>query len=447
MNIVSKPLLVIGLLLVLASCTPKSGELTKEQMKEDVSYFFKCFTSTHPNPYCRATPKQVYSIKTALLQKIDKGLAKEEFLNELGKLNGLLDGHSYIESPLTDHTEKDTILLPTSVRVNTDLTLSLNDDRLPETNTITSINGTPSRKLIDQLNGMLHADPGVEKKPEIECRFPILLIRAGIRAPYTISIKTTSGDTVLHLKGAAQVAYSKTIRFLRVNSDVPELDSGIFQRSKMAILHFNTCMPKNEDEFKKKIDSFFATIQKQGIKYLFIDNSRNNGGNSSWGVYLLSKINHKEYQYTHWAQIRKSEASERVKRSRADNGLAGTFNRTFSTVTNGFSGKVYMLLSNNTFSSGSDAAWQFRFAKAGKILGEKSGSGNPMYVYPTEFTFPNCQLIFRLSVRKSGYITFRGKKMEFIKEPEPDVPFNINPFKTKYSEQELVELLKLADKR
>ena len=447
MKITLKRLTVLALMLALASCAPKNGELTKAQMREDVAYFFTSFLNTHPNPYCRATPKQVDSIKTALLQKIDKGLPKEEFLNDLGKLNGLLDGHSYIKSPLTDHTDKDTILLPTSVRVNTDLTLSLNDDRLPETNTITSINGIPSRKLITLLNGMLHADPGVVRKPDIECRFPILLIRAGIRAPYTINVKTRAGDTTLHLKGAAQVAYSKTIRFLRVNSNESELDSGIFHRSKIAILYFNTCQPKDKEEFMRKIDSFFTTIQKQGIKCLFIDNSRNNGGSSSWGEYLISKINHGEYHYTHTAKIKESEALKRVKRSRTDNGLAATFNKTFPAVTSGYSGKVYMLLSSCCGSSGSDAAWQFRFAKVGKIIGDKSGSGNPMYVYPAVFTLPNSKVQFGISVREAGYTTDKGKKMTYLKEPEPDVPFNINPFKTSYSEQELLALLRLADKR
>jgi len=36
--------------------------------------------------------------------------------------------------------------------------------------------------------------------------------------------------------------------------------------------------------------------------------------------------------------------------------------------------------------------------------------------------------------------------MVYLKEPEPDVPFNINPFKTSYTEQELLALLRLADK-
>jgi hypothetical protein len=475
MKFSSKRLTVLVLVLAIAGCAPKNGELTKAQMREDVAYFFTSFLKTHPNPYCRATPKQVDSIKTALLQKIDKGLAKEEFLNEVGKLSGLLDGHSYIESPLTDHTDKDTLLLPTSVRVNTDLTLSLIDDKLPATNTITSINGIPSKKIITQLNGMLHADPGVVAKREIEFRFPVLLSRAGFHAPYTINLKTAKGNTTIHLEGAAQVAYSKRIRAHQMNLNEPELGSSIFQRSKIAILYFNTCQPKNEKEFRWKIDSLFAAIQGQGIKYLFIDNSRNNGGSSKWGGYLISKINHEPYKWLFFSnrritkefyddihrqtrQVLKSDSAKHLssktrkairRNTKIPVGgyLAETFNNTFPAVTNGYSGKVYMLVSSESISAGSDAAWSFRLAKAGKILGDKSGSGNPMYVFPAKFTLPNSKFKFGISVRQGGLITFQGKKMVFLKEPEPDVPFNINPFKTSYSEQELLALLRLANKK
>ena len=446
MKISSKLLTVLVLMLALASCAPKNGELTKAQMREDVAYFFTSFLETHPNPYCRATPKQVDSIKTALLQKIDKGLPKEEFLNELGKLNGLLDGHSYIESPLLVTSKNDSLLFPPVVEVNTDRSLSLDGTLLPPGNTITSINGISSYEILKMMGKKVNSDRGVLNKEQIERNFPALLKRCSIHSPFLVKAQTTNGDTSLTIKGCYPTNFSIFHRSLG-SSNYKELDSGIFQHSKIAILYFNTCEPKNAEKFRREIDSFFTTIQKQGIKYLFIDNSRNNGGRSSWGEYLISKINHGKYHYTFRAQIKKSEASDRVKRNRTDNGLAGTFNKTFPSVTNGYSGKVYMLLSNNTFSSGSTTAWQFRFAKVGKILGDKSGSANPMYVYPAEFTLPNSKLNFRISVREGGYVTAQGKKMAYLKEPEPDVPFNINPFKTSYSEQELLALLKLANKQ
>ena len=442
MKISSKLLTVLVLMLALASCAPKNGELTKAQMREDVAYFFTSFLETHPNPYCRATPKQVDSIKTALLQKIDKGLTKEEFLNELGKLNGLLDGHSYIASPLLELTDKDTCFLPPIVQINSDLTLSINNKLLPKENTIVSINGIPSWKLLSMFGKMLNSDPNVVKRTAIEPNFPTLLARSGILSPYTIKVRTCQGDTSMNVKGSQPVTYSREIRSLQGQLNGVGLNSSIYQKSKLAILYFNTCSTNDEAKYKKTIDDFFAAIQKSGIKYLFIDNSRNDGGSSKWGVYLISKINHIKYQPSFYARIKESKASKTINIKES----IGLLRNTVPAVTNGFNGKVYMLLSRHCFSAGSDAAWYFRFAKVGKIFGEKSGSSNPMYVCSAEFTFPNCKLNFRLSVREGGYISFQDKKMVFLKEPEPDVPFNINPFKTSYTEQELLALLRLADK-
>jgi hypothetical protein len=480
MKISSKLLTVLVLMLALASCAPKNGELTKAQMKEDVTYFFTCFLDTHPNPYCRATPKQMDSIKTVLLQKIDKGLSKDEFLNELGKLNGLLDGHSHIEGPFLATRKSDTLLLPPIVRVNSNLTLSINSTVLPATNTVTSINGYPSTKLIGMMNHVLNADPAVVSKADIERFFPILLVRLGIQPPYAIRVRLAHADTTFTFKGYRydpdeQEKLFRQSRNIPLNDNKVEVGYDIYPKSSIAVVYFNTCKPKNHNAFKSKIDDIFHDLKSKKIRTLFIDDSRNEGGSSCWGEYLISKLNHKEFKHYHYSYInvtpvtyralvnltdqvlksesRKHPSKEAMKFINENRKLkVGTVHIDTSTttgpaVTNGFNGKVYMLLSRNSFSAGSAAAWTFRLAKVGKILGEKSGSGNPMYVYSAEFTFPNSKVKFRLSVRKGGYVTFEGKKMVFLKEPEPDVPFNINPFKTSYSEQELLALLKLADKR
>jgi hypothetical protein len=480
MKISPKYLTVLVLVLAIAGCAPKNGELTKAQMREDVAYFFKCFLTTHPNPYCRATPKQVDSIKTALLQKIDKGLAKEEFLNEVGKLSGLLDGHSTIDASLLGVRKSDTLLLPPVVRVNSNHTLSINSTVLPATNTVTSINGYHANKLIGMMNQVLNADPGIVSRVNIEKFFPTLLTHLGIQPPYTIRARLPHGDTTFIIKGYRygpneQENLFRQCRNIPLNDKEEEGGCDIYPKSSIAVVYFNTCNPKNYDSFKAKIDSIFIEIEKRNIKHLFIDNSRNGGGSDIWGRYLVGKLNHRACTYSIYSHINvtpttykalmnitakflktgtgkhpSKEVSEAVKEYRQLK--VGTVHIDSSTaripaVTNGYNGKVYMLVSSESISAGSDAAWTFRLAKVGKILGEKSGSGNPMYVYPAEFTFPNCKLSFRLSVRKSGYVTFQGKKMAFLKEPEPDVPFNINPFKTSYGEQELLELLRLANRK
>ncbi|WP_320051811.1 S41 family peptidase [uncultured Acetobacteroides sp.] len=474
MKISLKRLTVLALMLALASCAPKNSELTKAQMREDVSYFFTSFLNTHPNPYCRATPRQVDSIKTSLLHKIDDGLTKDEFLNELGKLNGLLDGHSHIDSPSLKFTQKDTLVLPPVVQINSDLSLSLDDTQLPVRNTITSINGIPSSKLLDVMSRMISSDPGVCGKVEIEKDFSVLLKRCGLLSPYHVKVRTPSGDTSLTIKGTYP---SSNSIFHRSSGELPRKEFGctIYPKSSIGIIYFNTCKPANAEIFKRQIESSFIELKRKNIKHLIIDNSRNEGGDDNFGAYLISKVNHGPYRKTVFVngrmskeeysdiqrkirQVLKSDSANHLSSKTrnaikkctkipAGGHLTDTIFQHTPAVTDGYSGKVYMLVSNRTFSSGSNTAWFFRLAKAGKILGEKSGSANPKYVYPAKFTLPNSKVKFGISVRQGGYVTFEGKKMVYLKEPDPDVPFNINPFKTSYSEQELLELLRMANKK
>jgi Peptidase family S41. len=461
------------LLIALVGCTPKDKPLSQQQ-NEDVAYFFKCFLETHPNPYCKATPRQVDSIKAALLQKINKGLSKEEFLNELGKLNGLLDGHSHIESPLLVTSKSDSLLFPPAVEVNTDHSLSLDGSLLPPDNTITSINGISSYEILKMMGKMVNSDPSVLNKEQIERNFPVLLKRCSIHSPFLVKAQNTNGDTSLTIKGCYPTNFSIFHRSIG-ESPSKEFDCTIYPKSSIGIIYFNTCKPTNAKIFKRQIDSSFIELKRKNIKHLFIDNSRNEGGDDNFGAYLISKVNHGLYRSTVFVngRITKEEYSDihrkiglvlksdsanhlssktrnairKYTKIPAGSHLTDTIYQHTPAVTDGYSGEVYMLVSNRTFSSGSNTAWFFRLAKAGKILGEKSGSANPKYVYPAKFTLPNSKVKFGISVRQGGYVTFHGKKMVYLKEPEPDVPFNINPFKTSYSEQELLALLRLANKK
>jgi hypothetical protein len=92
------------------------------------------------------------------------------------------------------------------------------------------------------------------------------------------------------------------------------------------------------------------------------------GGSRIIGDYLISKINHRSYDHIFFSNRRKIPIGSY---------LTDTIYQHPRAVPNGYSGKVYMLVSNKISSAGSDAAREFRLAKFGRIISEKSESVNP----------------------------------------------------------------------
>lgn len=479
----NKIIAVISLILLMYGCNQeKQQELNKEQMKEDIKYFFNTLHKYHPAPYSKATVMQQNSIKQTLITKINLGLTYAQFIVELGKLNWLLDGHSSIETPFLEVAEKDSNLMPPLVRINSDLCLSLDDTLVTTANTINKINGIKSNILLAMMSKFKGSDPNTTPLYFIERNFSKLLLILNIIPPYRIEFTTKGKDTSITLNGCTGKYYGQIFNTCRESlfnrlpfSFFEEVGCDIYPHSKTAIIYFNTCEPQNKDKFRNKIDSIFKQLKKTNTQYLFLDISRNEGGSSDWGEYLVSKINHKKFKYTHYSlkkvtrtiqkeiqqkvvQILKSDSAKHLSKAtlyklkycqglKLQDIMTDTIYKSFSKITAGFNGHVFLLQSRRTFSAGADASHMFKLANIGKILGEKGGSSNPMCVYPYYFTLPNSKLKFKIAKRLSGYATLKNDKLKFIQYPAPDVTFNINPFKIKYYENDLINIISKIKKQ
>jgi hypothetical protein len=107
---------------------------------------------------------------------------------------------------------------------------------------------------------------------------------------------------------------------------------------------------------RKAWDGLFKELKGSGIKALVIDVSRNGGGNSQIGDYVLSGLTK-------------------------------------------FEGKTYLIIGPGTFSSAILFTSAFRHLKAGEIIGEESGGTADHYGWPETYKLSNSGIEYAVSTR------------------------------------------------
>jgi hypothetical protein len=140
---------------------------------------------------------------------------------------------------------------------------------------------------------------------------------------------------------------------------------------------------ENSSAEKRILDRIFSEVNKSGVRSLIIDIRGNGGGDSLMGDFIMKYITARAVRSYSKVEVKISEEllndavnSSDFKNFKAMKGLILTWHlrekkqrkpKAF------FSGKVYLLTDNMTFSSASDLAAMFRDYECGRIIGYETG--------------------------------------------------------------------------
>ncbi|MBI4902398.1 MAG: hypothetical protein HY820_02105 [Acidobacteria bacterium] len=163
------------------------------------------------------------------------------------------------------------------------------------------------------------------------------------------------------------------------------------------------------DGEKKKIDAIFAEMRERKSTHLIIDLRGNGGGNSDMGDHIFTYLHGGKFR-----QFSRVEAkiSDEVKQ------FLPRWARPVALFTTGrvmgkdmgeekhakpaafFSGRKYLLIDNDTFSSATDFAAMFRDYQTGDILGYETGGVPTSFGDTYEFPLKNSQIPCRVSWKR-----------------------------------------------
>ena len=398
-----------------------SGQINKtlfnpDSLKSDVEFFFKTITDVHPNIYAYNSKQVVDEKKQYLLKAIDHPMSLFDFwLLFCPVANSLFDGHTGIDdyNVLFEEFRKCDNFPRNIVNIKDNKLYFIKGFKLDgkdlSDREIVSINNYYSSVIIEKIASFFSCESKDVKslfvEENIHVLFPIVF---GKSEEYVFRCICKEGDP-------DTVMLSKSNGINEYFQDFNEVEFEVLSQHKSALLTLNSfnISKDKSDEYYQKINNAFDSIIKSNIKYLFIDISRNGGGNSNYAIKILDRIISKKIKISDGSVTLKT--SPQIKQKYTDyfyngkvpnffkilinksnraiywkrNGKLTTFNSSFSIVpVNPYKGKIYLIQGRATFSASVDLSSIVKYYKLATIIGEETGGLTAGYIDSYSFKLP-----------------------------------------------------------
>ncbi len=457
----NKQILTLALLLVFSIsglAVPKLDKvLSPGQMKKDIDYFFDFVERIHPNMYAFTPKEKMDQRREELYEKCSVPLTFKEFLQHFLQLNDLFDGHTGIQLwSVLYRRVKDPVFFPKPVQLRNGSLFLMQQNNYPgEEREIVSINGVSGEDIYTTLFRTLSAENVHARELQLAGSFAQrLYYLAGIEAPFELAIKQAGTKELDAL--VFQGVDSWNIRNAYIGAfGCPFRNFRVFPEESIAVIDYNSCKYKlHKKAWRKNLTEWanhiFNELEKQNIEHLFIDISRNGGGNSGANKYLLErlvtdtiklnltityKVSNELYKYKFRAMGKKS-----FRKEFGCNGDVFVRNETWKTPNKSpsYNGNVYLIQGANTYSAGADFSAAFIQSEAGIVIGEETGG------QPDEFNepIPEIRLPFSKFGVQCSWKYYDSELGEHGRGWLPDVPIVLNPYKTEHSLEDLQGFLK-----
>ena len=410
--------------------------LTVEEMNEDLDSLFAFIYEVHPDPYASFPESEFRSEKEHLYASIQEEISGVEFWKMIARFTALIqDGHTRLILPDGDwHYRKfsgDSINIPLSVLIAREgvyVEQNLSTAPLSPGDKILTINDRDIDTILDYLVQYVSGELRHFRLSQIERNFHQMLYQlAGIEPPFSIKVRSVDGTTSTHiLDGVDWYFIEETIDTTPGLAtdfiEVPEL--------KTAILRFNVFAEHLPDFFR----SAFRTVNQKDYRFVIIDLQDNGGGNSLYADTLMSYITDKPYrffgggyfklsrhmlpQFEIFPELQVYESYElgsiidlpEIKPSRP-----------IERETR-FSGDVFCLISNRTYSTAVGFAAILRDFEIGTLVGEETGGIPTTFGDSAYYTLPQSSIgvvsSMKFLIRPSGDPTYVMRGLE----PDTEVP-------------------------
>jgi hypothetical protein len=408
---------VLAAIFVLATFAPRveaEGELlTVEQMRADADFLHRALLEVHPDPYREARPEATEAAWTGLRAGLVRPLSRGEFRNLLDPVvAGYLDGHTYLDIDF-DAAEYKAYgagggrFFPFDVVALDDgapggglyVRASHGSTALPPGTRILSIDGRPADEVFADLVAASSGDDAANRRATAARLFPILLWqrRPGSGAGFALRVQRPgAAPEALQVPGVAQSAMEEAL-FADKPLDAYELTPQVY------VVALNN-MQAN-DKVQQAVGEAMATLRNGRYPVLVLDLRRNGGGSSVVGSWILRHIARQPFRYADrkdvrlspWLAERNAHYRKWVEGLKADYPVEG--DRIVARVTPAnsdrpaddwvYDGKVYLLTSARTYSSGFMVAQAFQCFGMGTVVGEAPGSHRRLTGEPMGVELPN----------------------------------------------------------
>jgi C-terminal processing protease CtpA/Prc len=374
-----------------------SAILTLEMMRADLDYTVKILGNVHPATYHGFSDAQQKAIDEAY-HRIEKPMSAKAFFFIVNSvICSLQDGHTRLR-PI-ENSQNRRIDVPT-IWLHAGHYVQAGRDPFQPGDRITAIAGQSIDRVFQKLRAII---PAENEHYRQWCMADMIqreefLDYLGVvdQDAVKLTIDRAGKDLsfVAPLKPAAEC--------WRQAGGRPWVDYKIDAGLSLGIFTLDEC--NINDQYLKTLRAFFAAVKSNHIQNIAVDVRRNGGGNSQVVNEFFKYLNIDKYQ-TFSIDVRYSKELAAIAGYTKTTGyLAGKpfqqSNRTVPDPDLIFKGKLFVLTSPMTFSSGNWFAVMVKDNGLGTVLGEPTGNAPSSYGDVPNFQMPNTGFWFSVSHKK-----------------------------------------------
>lgn len=417
-----KTLICIALVLFASTAIYSQKKFTKEQLIADADTLYQTIYDAHPNMFA-VYPKDKFDKEFSEIKSHFKdSMTVNEFYKTMAPLIAKLeDGHTTL-NPHMDIDKTKGIFLPLNIKIENNGSISVvkdysdSDPVIPEGARIISINGYSSDKIVSILLSFVSGEIKhfkISYLNQIPFISNYLLYLALGETVFDIKYSFNGTITEKKFPGFTLQQISTSVKKQGGNQSGKKENYSLHfsDNEDIAIIDFNSF--SNQKKFNSFIDSAFTVIQKKGIRNLIIDIRENGGGSSSIGDEFFQYISPVSFQQFGHIDMKISRQLKNYWKEKKMSHYLDNFVSTDSIIPfykgeliplrdnpSRYSGKIYLLTSNFTFSSAASFSWAFKWFKMGVIVGEETGGLAVTFGDVANFKLLNTKLNYGVSWKK-----------------------------------------------
>lgn len=388
-----------------------SGRLSREQASFDIDALVYGLSQVHPDIFSVCRQEDFFRAVNRAKASLPDSLTPMMLYQALAPVVAMIgDGHTNMRFPYNSVFTQELKRFPVFVDVLTDHSLictSSLDSIIPRGARILAVNGMGADEIITSMLPYVSGERDHFRISRIDAMFTALFQMLYAADEYTVDYQPVESNKILsHTFPAVDWAeIKKRCPSTKSATDGVNYSFSIDSIGNVAVLDFREF--SDVEKMERFADSMFVELRKKDIGNLIIDIRRNGGGNSRVGDILLRYISPEPFIQMDKALIRVTPLTSTLMGEtdiepmfifqEAD---TSQFIRPRSAAEGHYTGKVYLLTSNKTFSSAGSFSWAFKECGMGTVVGEETGGMNVCYGDILSYSLPVSGLSASISFKR-----------------------------------------------
>lgn len=388
-----------------------SGNLTREQAVFDIDALIYTLSQVHPDIFSVCKQEDLFRAVNNTKASLPDSVSPTQLYRAVAPIVAMIgDGHTNLNFPTKQFLTAERKRFPVYVDVLPDRSIickSSLDSVIGKGARILSVNNISADSLINAMLPFVSGERPHFKLSRINTRFTALFEMLFAADSYEVKFQPRGTEKILsHTFPATLWAeILKRCPTTKQKQKVENYSYKIDPQNNVAIMDFREF--SDIEKMENFADSMFTDLRNRNIPNLIIDIRNNGGGQSGVGDVLLSYISPVPFAQMDKALIRVTPLTAKLM-DNPDISPMFVFYEMDSTQyilpktpeEGHYSGNVYLLISNKTFSSAGSFSWAFKECGMGTVIGEETGGMNVCYGDVLMYRLPVSNLSTSISFKR-----------------------------------------------